>query len=268
MPIRYNQVNLSINGSYILADSISVSNTNTLKPIFNFNNNIPFDNVPTTLRGSILISYYMEPLTDINYTTISGILNDTSVSYPSIINIGENYITGYLNKYELQLTPNGLVKSNCSFDIYYALTGNLISSNDNDSALYDTQNSSGIANYWSAQFYSGNSIVSDNKILQLNYSADISLVPIYKIGSSTPVQVSISNISETFDILSEIQTNIGYSGQLLDSSRPDLQNLILSGINAPASITIPLTGFLLRDSKYNINMDSLILFNITYSRSR
>ena len=265
--LSYNNINLSVNNINILAESCNFSENSQQKPIYNFNNSIPFDNTPTFLKGSVSISYYCEPKIEPNYSTITGLLADTTIPLPSLINLGNVFITGYLNSYSLQLSPNGLLKANSSYDIYYPFTGNLAVQNSSDSNLYDTLNSTGIGHYWSSNFMSGSNIVSDNKILQLGYSAQIGISPIYSIGNSYPVQVYITNVTELLDVLMEEQFNVAYSGNHLHKSRPDLQSLTLSGINYPNSITISMAKFINQESKFDISENNIVLFNNTYSRS-
>ncbi len=266
--LSYNNVNVSVDNHYILAESINVNQSSPQKPIHNLNNNVPFDNVPTTLKHSISISYYMEPNNEPCFPIVTGIFNDTTTVLPSIINIGSVFITGYLSNFTIQLSPNGLVKSNSSFDVFHPFTGNLMAQNAFDSLLYDSLNSSGIAHYWSANFFNGASEVSDNDILQMEYSANIGINPIYSIGKPYPTQVYVNNITETLDLLTEQQFNTTYTGQNIKQNRADLERLILSGIYSSSSIVISMTGFIMDNSKYDITPDNLIFFNNTYSRSR
>ncbi len=266
--LKYNDINVGINSQYILCESATVSQSSPQKPIYSFNSNVPFDNVPTTLKNSISLSYFMEPNNEPNFSIITGLLYDTTNPLSSIINVGNIFSSGYINNYSLQLNPNGLIKSNCSFDIFTPLTGNITAQNIADSGLYNSLNSSGIGHYWSAHFISGSNIVDDNKILQMGYSVSIGVTPIYGIGDPYPKQIYINNITENIEILTELQLNASYTGQIFDINRPDLQFLRLSGIASSNSISIGLTGFVMQDSKYEILNDNVIFFNNTYSRSK
>lgn len=268
MSLKYNNINLSINSSYILAESISIGESSPQKPIFNLNNNVAFDNVPTTLKNSISISYYMEPMIEPNYPVVNNLTNDTTTPQLSIINIGNIFITGYLNSFSFQLSPNGLIKANSSFDIFYSFTGHLLNQNILDSQLYDTSQSSGLAHYWAGQFYSGSSMIVDNNILQLNYSAQIRNTPIYSLSNPYPVQIYINGITESIDLLAEQHINLKHTGQVFNSNRPDLQTLVLSGIASTGFIRLFLSDFQLQEIKYDINLDNIILYNNSYSRSR
>ena len=268
MPIlSYNNVSLSINNKYIIADSFSVQESSPQKPIFNFNNNIPIDYVPSTLKNSVSVSYDMEPGNEPNYTIITGLISDITIPRPSLISIGNCNITGYLNTFNLQLLANGIIKNTASYDIFYPFTGNLVAQNPTGYGLYDTSESSGIAHYWSAQFLSGGKPLIDNNVLQLSYSASITNNPIYTIGRSSPSQIYISSLTENADILTETQLRVGYSGQIIDKIAKNLENLIISGFSSYNYITIPMTGFMFQEVKYDITTDNIILFNISYSRS-
>jgi hypothetical protein len=272
MSLKYNQVNIQVNGNNILAESLDMNESTNQKPIYTFNNNIPIDNVPTNLHGTISISYYLEPGNEPNYLTLSGILNDSTLSSPSIINIGNVYITGYLNNFSLQLAPSSLIKARCGFDIYSPFTGNLSAQNTGDWNLYNIYDSSGIAHYWSTKLLSGNSVTTNNNILQFSYQATINNSPIYGLGNPYPNQIYIQNVEESINILSENQLNSQFSGQLLDNIIPSIQQIQLRNISTEWSnsvnyqLTIPLTGFILKESKYNISIDNIVLFELNMSR--
>ena len=270
--LQYNNVNLSINGNYILADSVDISLTSPQKPIFTMNNNIPYDNVPSNLNGTISISYFLEPGNEPNYPIITGILKDRTNVQPSVINIGNILTTGYITDYNLKLNPNSLIKISASFDIFNPITGIFTSQNINDSALYDTSNSSGIAHYWTAQFFSGNNVVTNNNILQLEYSVKINTTPIYGIGDNSPKQIYLDGADENFDILSETPYNLLFTGQLIDNIIPSLQNLVLfpiTGITSNLSgnyISFLINGMILDDFKTNISINNIITYNATFNR--
>ncbi len=263
MSLIYNNVNLSVNGLNILANSIDFSESST---------NNPYDIVPTNLKGSVSIEYFLEPGNEPNYFTLTGTINDTTNPLSSIISIGNVNITGYLNLYSLDLLPNNLVKARVGYETYYPFTGNLIQQLSTDSSLYDINNSSGIAHYWTASFLSGSNTIQNNNILQMNYTSTISLTPIYGIGDILPKQLYCNSIQESINILSESQFNSTHSGQILDNLMPSLQTLQLKNISSlwnntlNNSIQFPLTGFIMVDNKINITLDQEIFFNLTFNK--
>jgi hypothetical protein len=272
MPLKYNQINVSVNGANILAQSVNISETALIKPVFNLNNNNPYNSLPTKLSSNILIDYFMEPNLEVNYSIVTGSIFDKTVSLPSIINIGNCYITGYLSSFQFSLLPNALVKASAGYNVYYPFTGNLSKQLSTDSSNYDLNNSSGIAHYWSAQFLSGNSVVSNNNILQMDYAASLQLIPIYGVGSYIPTQIFYNGVQETVTILTEQQTNPQFSGLLLDTVLASTQTLNLKNIssvwsnNINNSISIPLTGFYLEEMRPEMGLDNLVFFNMKFSR--
>ncbi len=272
MSLIYNNVNLSVNGLNILADSLDLSESSTNKPIYSLNNKNLYDIVPTNLKGNISIEYFLEPSLEPNYFTLTGTINDTTNPLSSIISIGNINITGYLNSYSLDLLPNNLVRARVGYETYYPFTGTLIQQLSTNSSLYDVNNSSGIAHYWSATFLSGLNTISNNNILQMNYAATLNLTPIYGIGDILPKQIYCNYIQESLNILSEQQINLTHSGQILDNLMPSLQTLQLKNISSlwsntlNSSIQFPLTGFIMTDSKINITLDQEIFFNLTFNK--
>ena len=272
--LQYNKINLVVNTTPLLAESISLNEASEQRAIKSFNNNVPFDYVPTNINNSIEIKYYLEPNNEVNfYNLISGTSN-TTISTPMIIYIGNTYITGYLSNYALNLSQNQIIMAQSTYKIYYPFTGNFVIQNSGDSLFYDINQQSGIAHYWSANFYSGGNINTNNQILELGYSTEIDLEPIYSIGNGLPTQIFINGVIETLSILSEQQTNVQYSGQILDNVFNGLQNLQLNNISSiwdnsiNYSINIPLTGFVLQETKSDMSVGNLILWSNTFSRTR
>ena len=261
MSLQGNKINLSVNGKSILAENVSINDSSPQRALYSLNNNTPYNVVPSKINSSISISYFLEPGNDPNYTTLTG-----------LINIGENFITGYLNSFSFQLQPNSLVKVATDFSVYYSFSGNLSGQKLNDWNNYDTNNASGLAHYWSAQILSGTTQISDNKVLQMDYSAAIDLIPIYSLGDPLPKQIFYNKVTESTNILSEQQFNTKYSGQLIDNILNGVQTLKLRNISSIFSntinsgISIPLTGFTLQDVKTDIQPDNLVFFNFSFNR--
>ena len=271
MALLYNNINVSVNNSNIVAESVNITETSPQKPIFMLNNKLPYSYVPSKVQSNISISYLMEPSNEPGYQVITGLLFDRSTPISSIVGIGSVYMTGYLSSYSFQLTPNSLVKVNAQYDVFYPVTGNLANQNSGDSSVYDITNSSGIAHYWSAAFYSGNNI-SDSKILQMDYVIDFNIIPIYGLGDNIPKQIYFDGITENINILGEIQNNLTYTGQYINSVFQSLGVLKLSNISSTwnntnnSSIYISMTGFIMEEMSTTINTNSLVFFNTKLNR--
>lgn len=272
MSLKYNQINLSVNGKYLLSDNTSISINSNQEPIYSLNTKNVFDNAPTNFKGTLTISYFLEPGNEPNYTTITGLINNTTIPLQSLINIGNIYITGYLSNYSLQLLPGQLIKSTASYDIFTPITGNLISQNVGDWNNFDINNSSGISNYWSVQLYSGASPLSNSNVLQFDYSVSIKMTPIYSLGNPYPSQIYINNISENLNLLGEKQINPSFSGKAIDLLLPELQNIKINNISSlwdntiNNSITIPITGMIMQSFNSTISNDNEIFFGSNFSK--
>ena len=271
MSLLFNNINVSVNGSNIIAESVNISESSPQKPIFNLNNKSPYGFVPTRVTNNISIEYLLEPANDPGYPVITGLLFNRSLPISSYIGIGNVYMTGYLTSYSFQLTPGSLVKINSQYDVFSAITGNIINQSSGDSSIYDPTNSSGIAHYWSAAFYSGNNI-ADNKVLQMDYNIHIDVVPIYGLGDSVPKQIYFDGIVEDINILGETQNNPTYTGQYINNLFPNLGTLRLNNIASQwspassASINFSLSGFIMEEMTIPMNTSSLIFFNTKLHR--
>ena len=266
MYLSSSNVNISVNGSNILCQSINFTQNSSLKPIFNIGNKVSYNNIPTNLLNNLSLEYYLEPEIEPNYSIITGLIYDKSVAIPSIINLGDTYFTGYLKEYSMQVYPNSVIKIKSDFNIYNPITGNILEQALSGNYLYDSGNSSGISHYWTTQLKSGNQQIDAN-ILQLEYSVSINQSPIYGIGDFQPKQIYIDSINESLDVISEQQNNIVYSGLLFDNTFIGVQSMTLTGSqNSPINISIPLTGFNLDDINTSISVDNIILFGHKFKR--
>jgi hypothetical protein len=274
MPLNYDKINVAVNGKYILSESVSINQESPQKPLYSLNKKSPYDNSPTNLRNSINMSYLIEPSQDPAYLLISGWKqNNTTGNLTCSINIGDVFITGYLNNYSFDIIPNQGINAQASYLSFVELTGNFTNQNPDNATLYNLQNSTGIAHYWSANLTSGTAFtnIDNHNILQLNYSFTSNILPSYKLGSAFPAQVSVLDAVEEINIVNEVQNNILFSGQSYDRIFNGVDNVRLKNLSSlwgdvNKQIDFSISGFEVNSSKNDIGIDNLVLFTHNLKR--
>ncbi len=269
MSLDFNKIKVQVNSQNIMAETASLSQDGEQKPIYILNNISPFDSSPSNLKNSLILTYYVEPQTDPNYLIISGWKNTNATgNLQATINLGDIIFTGYLNSYSFNITPNNPIRIQAGYSIFTPITGNFT---HQVSVIDNTDKSSGIAHYWSANFLLNNNSISDNNILQADYSFDSNITPYYSLGNIYPYQISCLEATENFNIISEVQNNVNFSGNnlinLFNMDNIKLKNLasILGGNTY--QIDFNLSGFLRQTEKVDIKNEDMILFQSTFNKN-
>jgi hypothetical protein len=273
MPLSYNNTNILINGKTVLAESLSLSQESPQKPAYTINNLQPFGYVPTNYKANLNINYTIETSGEPNYLVISGWkANNATGNLNALINLGNISFTGYLSNFGFNLTPNNTVKAQATYQIFNPLTGNFTVQRASDSGLYNPRNSMGIAHYWSAEMTTNNTAVTNNDILQLDYTFNANIEPQYKIGSPYPCQVSCFGAQEEINLVNQTQNNVHFSGQNYDTILNTINNVRLKNISSTWGdtthyIDFSLSGMKVQTSKVDINIENIIVFNHNISRN-
>lgn len=270
MSLFYNKINLSINGSNILADSISISDSSESRPGYILGNSLPFDTLPQGIKGNVNITYFVETNNEPNYSIITGWKNNTTGLTTALINIGGTIITGYLNTYSFSLLNNQSVKAQATYQIFSPITGNYQSSSSSDANLYNSLNGSGVAHYWTSSFYSANSLVSDNQILQVDYTFNANIIPIYSLGRPLPSQIAIVSANETLNTINEVQNNLIFRKSGINNVLTGVDGLRLRNIatlySTGSELFFSLTGMNAQTNKLDVNINNITLFNHTFNK--
>lgn len=271
MALNYNKINVSVNGLYIMAESASLSSENPQKPAYILNNSLPYSYIPNNYKASLNLNYIIEISNEPNYLIISNWKNATTGNLNALINIGDIFFTGYLSNYSFGLLPNQTIKAQVTYQIFNPFTGNFQQQNVNDSNLYNTQNTSGIAHYWSTAMTSGGTEISNNNILQLDYSFNSTIEPTYKLGNAYPCQVSCFGAQEEINLINETQNNPSFSGQNYNIIMNGIDNIRLKNLSSIWGDTVnqldfSVIGFKVQSTKLDISTENLILFSHNLSR--
>ncbi len=271
MSLSYNNINISVNGSYILADSLSLTENGEQKPLYTLNNSRPYDNSPQGIKNNLSISYFLEATNEPNSTIIENWKSQNGTgNLFALLNIAGVITSGYLNNFSFSILPNQAIKANAGYLIFNEFTN--FSSQLSSFALNYNNTGITLSHYWSAKLQSGNTELLDTNIMQLSYDWSSDIQPIYSLNSkNTPCQVNCLSATETIDILSEIQNTIKYSGNYFPTLYNGIDGLRLKPISSEwnssnDNIFIALSGFITNNRKTDMKTEELIIFNNQFNK--
>lgn len=213
MALNYDQVDVLINNSGILAYDATITSSNSLKPVYILGRKNSLGQVPNgPVRSSINLSYLIETFNDHGYNRIQYLkTGHENFNYPNdTLVIAGLTGQGYLSSYSFSAAPNEPIFSTCSYECFVDLSGDL--TQKSASTRYNTSSGSGLAYGMTCfAFTSGNYAVIPEYDIKYNFKADWS--PIYVLGSKSPSQVQFLSAEETFSITRDVYTGMQFSGQ-------------------------------------------------------
>lgn len=218
MAIKFSNCEFSVDGSKILAQSASISQKNSITAISLVgyknvtNNRIPIG----PLTNSISVSYILETNNEPNYYLSRALINYNNSS-PTTLNIANVVATGYLESYSINVSENAPVTATANYLVFHEINCDVQEQSSTGYLGFNSLNSLGVAHYWSTRLYD-QSLNSNGSVIGLSYNFKANWSPVYQIGNKTPSQVVLLGGEESFDISSEYNLNILYSGQSAENS--------------------------------------------------
>jgi len=141
------------------------------------------------------------------------------------------YVTnGYLNSYSLTINENEPIKASVEYSIFHEITNSLSEQSSTGYLGYNRSEGNGIAHYWSSKVMNSDE-TTVGEVISLNYSFKANWQPVYKIGSSIPSQVTLLGSQENFNLTSEYESNITYSGNYIQDSLNNCATLQLNNLS-------------------------------------
>jgi len=262
--MQFKNIQVTVGTKNIMATDASVSERNSVTPIYFIGHKRPDLYSPSgPLNNQIQVNYIVEPENDINHSLINEIRNYNLSSFPTRIVLGGITGAGYLNSYSINIEPNDIVTASATYNVFTPLTGTL--SNQPNGINYNTGRGSGVAHSWTVfpRMASGHLTGS---IVSLDYSFSPNWRPVYKVGNPNPVEVKFIDAEETFDIISEYDTRITYSGQTFTGKFNNIELVQIGAISglwtgSYASLYLyPNSGRVISNS-INIQENSIIVQN-------
>ena len=247
MPIIFSDRTFTlVNQSGIMATNASISQSNSLVPAYSLGKYWAVNQIPNgPIQSTFSISYYPSVTREPNYqilNTIRGLSDDILYSGTRIVIAGVTGFNCYLRSYEIQSSPNNLVKANETYDTFVNLSGQIsprsfASTSDwgnldlmtesgdwEDLTVMDSsgdwgsiedpvleafdKNPHGWTTYISS---SGNKLIAPT--YDFNYRFNANWQPVYLIGQKVPTEVHLMGGTEEMSFVRDNFTHIQFSGE-------------------------------------------------------
>jgi hypothetical protein len=249
--IYYDQCEIKINNTGVLATSANLNTDITLGPVYTLGKRKPFKKQITTgpRNSTFQISYLINPTGDPAFNNVKEIKNFISAptNYDGVT-IALAGITGYhcyLNNYNFRIEPNNVVVGQASYVTYHRVSGNLDIKVNPNSASSDS-----IAHSTKSSVVSGKNLNADTYNLTYTFAANLN--PIYTLGKEEPVEVKPIRAQETVNMTENLFTKLVYTGENLPVQ------IQVSGLLDNNNFTIEMPDAYVNNSTLESSLDDII----------
>lgn len=263
--IYYDQCEIKINNTGILAVSANFTSDVTLGPVYTLGKRKPFKRQITTgpANSTFQISYLINPTGDPAFNTVKEV--KSFIAAPTNYNgvtIGFAGITGvkcYLNNYTLRIEPNNVITAQASYITYEPVITNTLfqtprNINNPNTALADS-----IAHSSKVELISGRGVFAANTISEVKadlynftYTFACNLTPIYALGQQTPIEVKPIRAQETVNMTENLFQKLVYTGENIPLK------INMSGLLDTNSFTIEMPDAYVNNSTVEATLDDIV----------
>ena len=213
--VFYDNIDVAINGSGILAESASIAQVNYLAPAYILEKRGEMSQpVKDSIRSKIDIGYLVE----VDHEPSLGIVNsikefrtDDHDAKPFVVEVANISGSFYLEDYQLRIQPNQTVKASASFVSYDPLSGDVSTKRVGSEAINYNQTNS-LAHGWTT-YVTNSGVAREIPTYSFEYQFRASWNPIYAIGQPFPRQVQLLNAGEMIVITKDDYKHVQFSGQ-------------------------------------------------------
>lgn len=263
--IYYDQCEVKINNTGVLAVSANFNSDITLGPVYTLGKRKPFKKQITTGPSSstFQISYLINPTGDPAFNTVKEIKNFISAptNYDGVT-IGFAGVTGqkcFLNNYSLKIEPNNVITAQASYITYEPVVTNTLFQTPRNLNNPNTASADSIAHSSRTNLVSGRNIFAKNTaseliadLYSLTYTFACNLTPIYALGQQSPVEVKPIRAQETVNITENLFTKLVYTGENIPLK------IQMSGLLDSNSFTIEMPDAFVNNSTIESNLDDIV----------
>lgn len=274
--INFNEIDVTVNGTGILAENASVSANNNLAPIYALGKkNITPQAITGPFQGNMQFDYIMDlgvepnqPITTTLKTTFPTFHHE-----PSRITIAGLTGFSYLDSYSINISPNNPGKSVASYLVFTPFSGALAPKKGN--FPYNTSGIRALSHGWSTRVTTPEETFTF-PTFEFNYNFKANWQPVYVIGKTIPTQVHLMSIEENISISKDFYKNILIEGQegwqFLNFSSPtaNISIIALFGellAGGPAILNININGMKVRSSKLSAGLNDVVKNTVEMRRN-
>lgn len=261
----FDNIDVLVQNSGILATNASVSQSNSIAPAYVLGKYCAVNQVPAgPIKSTFAFSYYPTTTGDPSYdilNTIKGLADDVLYSGATVEIAGVTGYNCYLQNYELQSSPNSIIKSNATYVTYTPLSGQITSkTGTTDFYRFNDRLAHGWTTYISS---SGNQLLAPT--YDFTYKFAVGWEPIYLIGQKFPSQVNFMNGVEEMSFVRDSFTHIQFSGDgvtgtFIPSDRKlELFNYkLIATRNFSGALIFDVSGAKITDTKLVADLDNFV----------
>ena len=274
--IFYNNCDVRINGTGVMAQTASVSTANPLTAQRSMGKNLAVGIQPDgPYANEVRMTYLLEINKDPVFANVLDFINlqynTDNPNYEDIpgrtLSVGGITGTYYLNSYSVGINQNELIKATANYISYVPSTGELRKRSE---VLDYADSFSGLAHAWTSRLSSDDGDL-EMPLYSFTYDFKGTVEPIYVLGQKFPKQVMLQTAEETISVTKEDSRLIDFhgesgwvlfSGQLEDGTyfhednNPFIKIEPLSGLcegGTIDSISFPVSGMKIESSDVNID---------------
>ena len=216
-----NKIGVFIKGTGILADSASISQTNSINNTYFLGGTVTNFFAPQGPYNTTLSVNYLPTIEDDpSFSTLSSL---KSLRSGSAVGIDIGGVTGlfYLTNYSFKVQPNSAIFLNCSYTCFNNLTGSFTG------VQFDTIGNINNAIGTACAITWAGSVDNIDDIYSLDYSAKINWKPSFKIGQKEPYRVTYLSMEETYQVETNNSYFIDFYGDMLQTVMSGYSSLSL-----------------------------------------
>ena len=252
----YDQAQVIVNGSGIMANSVSISSKNSVEGIKSLGVYGAVNQVPKgPLETNISCDYILEIGNEPNYNELQYLKTIPDTNSYSPLKVEICGVTGYcyMDRYGVRVRQNSPTTVSVSYRAFEELEG--VPSTE-VTGVFDQSEARNVSHSWSTFILpeaSDDAIFSD-----FSYDAQLSWRPIYRLGSRYPSQVQLGGIKETMAITRNLYKPITFSGESSERYYAFTSGIQLNGLeaiygNSTDNITFAITGVPVVNSEYSLS---------------
>jgi hypothetical protein len=216
--IFFNNCDVRINGTGVMAKTASVSTANSVTAQRSMGKNLAVGVQPDgPYANEIKLTYLLEIDKDPVFANLLDFINlqhnTTNPNYEDIagrtLSVGGITGTYYLNTYNVSIGQNVLIKASCTYVSFVPSTGEL----RKRSEILDYADSySGLAHSWTSRLSSDDGDL-EMPIYDFSYSFNGDVAPVFVLGQKFPKQVMLQTAEETISVTKEDSRLIDFHGE-------------------------------------------------------
>jgi hypothetical protein len=272
MVLYFDNCDVAINRSGIMATSVSISSSSNLFPAYSIGK-LGANQFPSAAQKySCQINYIPEINNEPNFATVNEIkslLEETQYTGNKIevAGISQNY--WFLTQYSLKIQPNSIPDTSASYETYWPMCATDITPKNN---YYNYDRDGSIPHGWASLVNIAN---SGYELYDFTYDFKANWTPIYTIGNKYPNQVKLMGGEESISFSTNLFVQPGFSGMNLlgsiisgdsDIVIQDLSMYCSTGYAGYVGMTFATSGMVINASEMGLAVGDIIRVNVLAKR--